>query len=217
MTSRPIPTLSGTRVRLEPMALRHVDGLFDAASEDRSTYGLTAVPRNREEMSAHVNDMLRKWEDGDVVPFVQIDAGSGRPVGATRFLAIRSTSPSVSPYAVEIGGTWLASSVQRSAVNTEAKLLLLEYAFGTWHVGRVDLKTDARNERSRDAIARIGATFEGVLRHWQPSMIDGEEGMLRDSAMFSIIDTEWPSVRERLTSLLSRHSTNYSEPPIATG
>ena len=121
-------------------------------------------------------------------------------------MTIRSTGAAVTPYAVEIGGTWLAKSAQRSGVNTEAKLLLLDYAFTTWRVGRVDLKTDARNERSRNAIARIGATFEGVLRHWQPSMVEGETGTLRDSAMFSITDDEWPSVRERLTSLLAHYS-----------
>jgi RimJ/RimL family protein N-acetyltransferase len=121
-------------------------------------------------------------------------------------MTIRSLRPFATPYAVEIGGTWLATSAQRSGINTEAKLLLLDYAFETWHVGRVDLKTDARNDRSRNAILRIGASFEGVLRHWQPSLVEGEEGTLRDSAMFSIVDSEWPSVRERLTSLLDHYA-----------
>ncbi len=202
MTPHPIPTLNGGFVRLEPMALRHVDGLFNAANEDRSSYGFTAVPSSREEVTTYVTDLLDLWERGEGMPFVQVDVESDRPVGATRYLTIRRRTPSASPYAVEIGGTWLAASAQRSALNTEAKLLLLEYAFTTSRVGRVDLKTDARNEQSRNAIARIGASFEGVLRHWQPSMAEGEEGKLRDSAMFSIIDTEWPMVRERLTSLL---------------
>jgi RimJ/RimL family protein N-acetyltransferase len=115
---------------------------------------------------------------------------------------------------VEIGGTFLAASAQRTGINTEAKLLLLEHAFDVLGVGRVDLKTDARNDRSRNAMLRIGATFEGVLRNWQPSLVPGEEGLLRDSALYSITDREWPEVREHLASLtarrrtLSEHDTN---------
>jgi RimJ/RimL family protein N-acetyltransferase len=108
------------------------------------------------------------------------------------------------PYAVEIGGTWLAASAQGTGINVDAKLLLLTHAFEHWQVGRVDLKTDARNERSRNAIARIGATFEGVLRSWQPSLVAGEEGRLRDTAMFSIVAGEWPAVRARLDQRLAR-------------
>jgi len=185
------------------MTLGHVDGLLEAASEDRSTYALTFVPASYEEVVAYVTELLDLWEKGEGLPFVQIDVESDRLVGATRFLTIRRLSPTAIPYAVEIGGTWLAASAQRTAFNTEAKLLLLEHAFATWHVGRVDLKTDARNERSRNAIARLGATFEGVLRHWQPSSAEGEAGKFRDSAMFSVTDEEWPSVRERLSSLLA--------------
>ncbi len=208
MSSYPIPTLNGAFVRLEPLTLLHVDGLLAAANEDRSTYGLASVPDDHGGTEGFVNDMLRMWEAGEVVPFVQIDVLRDRPAGVTRFMNIRSLRPLATPYAVEIGGTWLAKSAQRSGVNTEAKLLLLDYAFETWHVGRVDLKTDARNERSRNAILRIGASFEGVLRHWQPSLVEGEEGTLRDSAMFSIIDDEWHSVRERLTSLLDHYTRN---------
>ena len=206
MSSYPIPTLTGTFVRLEPLALEHVDGLLDAANEDRTTYSLTSVPDDRDGTEGFVNDMLRMWENGEVIPFAQVDVATNRPVGVTRFMTVRSLRRFATPYAVEIGGTWLAKSAQRSGINTEAKLLLLEYAFETWHVGRVDLKTDARNDRSRNAILRIGASFEGVLRHWQPSLVEGEEGMLRDSTMFSIVDDEWPSVRERLASLLDNYA-----------
>ncbi len=203
MTAYPIPTLNGTSVRLEPLSYEHVDGLFRAANEDRSTYGFMSVPETREELDSYVRDMLRMWESGDVIPFAQVDTVTNRPVGATRLMNIRALQPFGTPYAIEIGGTWLASSAQRSAVNTEAKLLLLNYTFETWRVGRVDLKTDARNERSRNAILRIGACFEGVLRHWQPSQVAGETHRLRDTAMFSILDTEWPHVREQLQSLVS--------------
>jgi RimJ/RimL family protein N-acetyltransferase len=152
-------------------------------------------------MDEYVSDLIRMWEAGEVVPFVQVDVATSRPVGATRLMTIRALRPSAAPYAVEIGGTWLAASAQRTGLNTEAKLLLLEYAFESWNVGRVDLKTDARNDRSRNAILRVGATFEGVLRHWQPSQLAGEENRLRDSAIYSILDTEWPRVREHLLLL----------------
>jgi RimJ/RimL family protein N-acetyltransferase len=115
--------------------------------------------------------------------------------GCTRFLELR-------PHAVEIGGTWLSASAQRTGINIEAKLLLLTYAFEERGVGRVELKTDARNDRSRAAIAAIGASFEGVLRNYQPSHATGEDGKLRDTAMYSIVDTEWPGVRARLRDRL---------------
>jgi RimJ/RimL family protein N-acetyltransferase len=193
--------LSGTLIRLEPLSRHHVDGLFEAASEDRSTYGFTNVPQSRDAMDDYVSDLLRMWEAGEVVPFAQIEVASDRPVGATRLMTIRALQSSATPYAVEIGGTWLAASAQRSGLNTQAKQLLLAYVFDAWNVGRVDLKTDARNDRSRNAILRIGATFEGVLRHWQPSQLAGEENRLRDSAIFSILDTEWPRVEDHLRSL----------------
>jgi RimJ/RimL family protein N-acetyltransferase len=152
-------------------------------------------------MDDYVSDLLRMWEAGEVVPFAQIEVASDRPVGATRLMTIRALQSSATPYAVEIGGTWLAASAQRSGLNTQAKQLLLAYVFDAWNVGRVDLKTDARNDRSRNAILRIGATLEGVLRHWQPSQLAGEENRLRDSAIFSILDTEWPRVEDHLRSL----------------
>jgi N-acetyltransferase len=196
-----MPSLSGDTVRLEALRLEHVDALFEAANEDRSAYYFTSVPSSHEEVTSNVNDLLLAGQAGEVVPFVQIDARSGRVVGVTRFMTIRRAARDLSPYAVEIGGTWLAASAQRTGINTEAKLLLLGHAFDVLGVGRVDLKTDARNDRSRNAIARIGATFEGVLRHWQPSLVPGEEGLLRDSALYSILDREWPKVREHLGTL----------------
>lgn len=206
MASFPIPILSGSYVRLEPMRLDCVGALVEAANEDRSSYALTQVPTSELEMTAHVEDLLKQWEADEVIPFVQIDLARGCVAGATRFMTIRHVAAHQPPFAVEIGGTWLAASSQRTGVNTEAKLLLLEYAFTTFGCARVDLKTDARNEQSRAAILRLGATFEGVLRRWQPSMVQGEEGRYRDSAMYSILDTEWPSVRENLVSILTRYS-----------
>lgn len=198
-----IPTLAGAHVRLVPLSPDHVAGLLDAATGDRASYGFTEVPADRAAMDEHVSRLLGDWSRGEVVPSAQVDASTGVVLGATRYLNLRRHAGRESPYAVEIGGTWLAASAQRSAVNTEAKLLLLDHAFARWGVARVDFKTDERNERSRRAIERLGATFEGVLRHWQPSLVAGEEGSYRDSAMYSILDREWPAVRETLAARLS--------------
>ena len=193
-----VPVLSGNHVRLEPLAHAHVDGLVAAANGDRSKYGYMIVPPTRDEMVAYVHDLLEQHEDGLAVPFAQVGIESRRVVGATRFMTIRSRRGETTPFAVEIGGTWLSGSAQRTAINSEAKMLLFTYAFETWMVGRVDLKGDARNTRSRTAMARIGATFEGVLRQWQPSMVAGEEFLQRDTAMYSVVANEWPTVRSNL-------------------
>jgi N-acetyltransferase len=197
-----VPTLTGRYVRLEPLSVGHVDALVEAANEDRASYGYTAVLASHDDAVSYVEWMASMWESGEVVPFVQVDVARDRVVGTTRYLSIRRSDELSVPYAVEIGGTWLSASAQRTAINTDAKFLLLDYAFTTWNVSRVDLKTDARNERSRAAIERIGATLEGVLRHWQPSQVPGEEGLFRDSAMYSITDDEWPVVREGLLVMM---------------
>jgi RimJ/RimL family protein N-acetyltransferase len=197
-----VPELVGEVVRLEPLTQGHLDDLVVAATEDRSTYGYTVVPSNRGAMSEYIDWLLDDFERGQVTPFAQVSVMTGRAVGATRYLTIRCRPGEKTPFAVEIGGTWLAASAQRTAINSEAKLLLMSYAFDEWGVARVDLKTDARNERSRAAMARIGATFEGVLRQWQPSQVVGEETLLRSSAMFSVLDSEWPVVRQSLKSRL---------------
>jgi RimJ/RimL family protein N-acetyltransferase len=198
-----VGALFGRRVCLEPLDVSHVEELVSAALEDRTTYGLTTVPHDASSMTRHFEGLLRDYEAGLVVPFTQVDLASGRRVGMTRYLTIRSRPGEGVPFAVEIGGTWLAASAQRTGLNTEAKYLLLRHAFEHWRVARVDFKTDSRNERSRAAIARVGASFEGVLRHWQPSQVTGEEKLYRDSAMFSIIDTHWPDVRVRLESMIA--------------
>ena len=190
--------LKGRIVRLEPLAEAHVDGLVVAAGEDRGTYGYTAVPHGRGEMLAYVRDLLCT----ETVPFAQVRVADSSPVGVTRFLTLRTRPGEQVPYAVEIGGTWLAASAQRTGINVEAKFLLISHAFEVWKAGRVDFKTDARNSRSRAAIAALGATFEAVLRNWQPSLVPGEEHQLRDSAMYSIVESEWPAVRRGLAARL---------------
>ena len=197
------PALAGDLVVLEPLHTAHVDGLVDAASEDRTTYRYMGVP-----MPEAVADYVGTWIDaqdrGETIAFAQVARATGRAVGVTRYLTFRTRPGQSGPYGVEIGGTWLAPSVQRTGVNVEAKLLLLAHAFEEWRVERVDLKTDSRNERSRNAIAALGATFEGVLRRWQPSQVDGEDALLRDSAIYSILEPEWPDVRQRLLARLDR-------------
>ena len=193
------PELVGRRVRLEPLGEEHVEALVAAAAEDRGTYGWTTVPDGRVAMAAYVAELLAGRDAGEVVPLVQRDAVTGRPLGCTRFAQLRWLHGAELPYTVEVGGTWLAASAQRTGLNREAKLLLLAHAFDHWQVVRVELRTDARNERSRTAIAALGAAFEGVLRSAQPSSATGEQGLLRDTAVFSVLADEWPAVRRRLT------------------
>ncbi len=193
-----LPVLSGRFVRLEPLALGHIEGLVAASSENRETYSFTTVPSGPEQVGQYVRELLRARGDSETIPFVQVRVTDDRAVGVTRFLSFRRRSGARVPYAVEIGGTWLASSAQRTGVNVEAKLLLMTYAFDDWGVGRVDFKTDARNAKSRAAIAGLGAAFEAVLRSWQPSHAAGEDGLLRDSAMYAVVASDWPSVRARL-------------------
>jgi RimJ/RimL family protein N-acetyltransferase len=194
--------LQGRLVTLDPLGEHHASGLAAAAAEDRSSYGYTSVPDGVDAMLNDVRARLAARAAGESIPFAQVRGDTGRPVGVTTYLGIRTRPGEACPFAVEIGSTWLGASAQRTGINAEAKLLLLTHAFEVWRVGRVDLKTDARNRRSRDAIAGIGATFEGVLRGWQPSLVAGEEGRLRDSAMYSILAAEWSGVRERLQTRL---------------
>lgn len=190
--------LRGDVVHLQPMSLDHVDGLVAAATEDRATYGFTEVPADHASMTTHVTHLLALHARGSDVPLTTCDARTGRVLGATRFLWIRSYFGGEMPDAVEVGGTWLGASAQRTGANTDAKLLMLTHAFDVWGVQRLDLKTDARNARSRDAIERLGARLDGVMRNWQPSYVPGEEGQPRDTALYSIIPSEWPAIRERL-------------------
>ena len=191
-------TLEGPVVRLVPLSIDHAADLCAAAETDRNTYGYTEVPATIDAMEAQIVDLLHQRSKNHAVPFTTIRKADNAIVGCTRFLTIRSFYGRGVPDAVEIGGTWLAASAQRTSVNTEAKLLMLTHAFEQWAVQRVDLKTDARNARSRAAIERIGGTFEGVLRGWQISYVPGEESKLRDTAMFSIIAAEWPAIKIRL-------------------
>lgn len=196
-------TLLGTHVALEPLSSGHVDALVGAATADRTTFGFTGVPGDHPAMQQYVDGLLHDADEGTALPFAQRRLADGLVIGCTRFMSIVSWPIRPFPVEVEIGGTWLATDAQRSAINTEAKLLLLGHAFDHWGVHRVALCTDARNERSRRAIERLGAVFEGVLRQHRVSMGDAvESGRPRDSAVYSIVYGEWPVVRERLEARL---------------
>jgi len=201
---RPV-TLSDDVVLLEPMTLDHAEGLLHAASARRDTYNLTLVPASAEAMRAYVDLGLSDQTRGVSIPFVTRDARTRRVLGSTRFMNIERWTwpPPGSPLqrtaeqadAVEIGSTWLTQDAQRTAVNTHAKLLMLTHAFEGWEVRRVTLKTDARNVRSRTAIERLGARFDGVLRAHMPAF----DGAVRDTVSYSILAGEWPEVRARLS------------------
>lgn len=199
-------TLTGVHVQLEPLQLRHAAELVAAGNRDRSTYGFTPVPADLAAMEQYITGLLADAERDTAHPFVQRRLPDGDLVGCTRYLNIQWYPQRSTPAEVEVGGTWLAGDAQRTPLNTEAKLLLLTHAFEVWDVFRVAICTDARNERSRAAIERLGATLEGILRnHRMNAGHLTEPGLPRDTAAYSIIATEWPSVRTRLEERLHVH------------
>ena len=196
MASLDVPPLSGSLVRIEPLSAAHMPDLTEAAEENRGSYGFNWVPRP----PRWATTCASSWSASGLTPFAQIRLADGIALGCTAYWEPRTWANSDRLRAIEVGFTWLAGSVQGTGINAEAKLLLLRYAFETLGVVRVDLETDARNERSRAAIAALGAQFEGVLRNWSPSWVAGEEGKLRDSALFSVIEAEWPTVQSALAA-----------------
>ena len=188
----PAPTLAGRRVRLEPLAPGHADGLW-AASRDPRTWTWLSIdqPSTRPELDAFVAAALAAAAAGTEIPFATV--ADGRVVGSTRVLALRPEHGSV-----EVGWTWLDPSVWATGVNVEAKLLMLRHAFDVWGCRRVELKTDARNDRSRGAMEAMGARFEGV--HRKHMLVRAGEN--RDSAWYSIVDDEWPDVGRGLRARL---------------
>lgn len=203
--------LQGERVCLEPLALSHVDGLVQAATRSRDTYGFTLVPADHRAMTEYVQAALEDQSTGWCLPFVARDGGR-EVIGSTRFLDLdywswppvwppgRSAAKSNAvPTVAEIGSTWLAPSAQGTGCNTEMKLLMLGHAFDVWGVLRVTLKTDARNSRSRAAIEKIGGRFEGVRRAHARAV----DGTVRDTAYYSILAEEWPRARAGLEARLA--------------
>lgn len=197
------PTLTGSHVQLEQLRVEFAEELTSAGKEDRSTYGWTPVPPTVDGMQRYITGLLDDQRDRTVVPFAQRRLSDGALVGCTRYLRLEWWSGNDLPAEVEIGGTWLAASAQRTRINTEAKYLLLSNAFDAWNVHRVSICTDARNTQSRTAILRIGATFEGILRNHRGSYAPGEENTVaRDSAMYSIVRSDWPAIKSDLEGRL---------------
>jgi RimJ/RimL family protein N-acetyltransferase len=196
MTVRPC-VLEGTHVRLEPLTLDHL-GALTAVGLDPDLWQWTLTQNHTpDDMRRYVETALAEQRAGQSLPFATVERASGRVVGSTRFAAIERAHRRV-----EIGWTWIARPWQRTAINTEAKYLMLRHAFEVWRCQRVELKTGSKNERSRRAILRIGATEEGTLRKHQLYA----DGTARDSVYFSITDDEWPGVKERLEGMMRRGS-----------
>ncbi|HXD96191.1 MAG TPA: GNAT family protein [Candidatus Acidoferrum sp.] len=198
--------LRGQTVTLRPLAAADAGALAAAAAESRQEFVYTRVPDGVEQAHEYIELALAEREAGRRLPFAIV--WHDRVVGSTSYLDVQrwrwpAGSPlqrAAYPDVVEIGATWLAASAQRTRCNTEAKHLLLTHAFEVWQVHRVALKTDARNAKSRRAIERLGAMFEGVRRADMP----GQDGSVRNSAYYSIVRAEWPDVRKNLDEALAR-------------
>lgn len=201
-------TLQGKHIRLEPLERGHVDGLVAAAALDPTLYRWSPVPQGRAEAASYV-EMALAWRDaGTAVPFATVRADDGVVLGSTRFFNIeRWAWPEGHPLhgrgvpdACEIGYTWLSQPAIRTAVNSEAKLLMLRHAFEVWQMLRVCFHTDVRNQRSRAALERIGGKCEGILRAHRMAA----DFIPRDSVRYSIVAAEWPAVKQRLVQFVER-------------
>ncbi len=187
-------TLEGRHVRLEPLAKAHLARLAEVGLDEELWRWIPTQVRTAEELVAYIETALQEQERGVSLPFAILERATSRAIGSTRYGNIERTH-----HRVEIGWTWVARNWQRTAVNTEAKYLLLRHAFETLGCMRVELKTDSLNERSRTAILRIGAQEEGIFRN---HMITAS-GRIRHTVYFSIVESEWPAVKTRLESILN--------------
>jgi len=190
-------TLEGAVVRLEPLRRDHTKLFWDAAQNDLEDI-FRWIPyemKTMEDFEKVTSIAFAEQERGQSIVFATVEHSSGRVIGSTRFMNIDRTNRRV-----EIGSTWIARAWHRTAVNTEAKYLMLRHAFEIWQCMRVELKTDALNQRSRNAILRLGAKEEGTLRRHLVT----STGRVRDTVYFSILDNEWPIVKARLESLLAQ-------------
>jgi N-acetyltransferase len=200
--------LTGRHARLEALEHRHVQGLANAAATDPSLYRWSPVPQGKLEATRYVETALAWKEAGTAIPFAIIRLHDDAVIGSTRFWNLERWSwppghPSYGrglPDACEVGYTWLTSNAVRTSINTEIKFLMLAYAFETWHALRVCFHTDARNDRSRAALERIGGRFEGILRAHRMAA----DFQPRDSVRYSIVAAEWEMVKQRLLELMDR-------------
>jgi len=190
-------TLQGSVVRLEPLRPDHTASFWAVANRDLDDIfrWIPYAVKTREDFERVVQTAFAEQERGESIVFATVEMSSNRVIGSTRFMNIDRNNRRV-----EIGSTWIAPAWQRSAVNSEAKYLMLRHAFEEWKCMRVELKTDALNEKSRNAIRRIGAQEEGTLR----KHLVTHTGRVRDTVYFSILDTEWPDVKGQLQAKLAR-------------
>jgi N-acetyltransferase len=188
-------TLEGRVVRLEPLSLSHHAQMCEAGLDFELWHWTTNNVRTPEDMRAYIEQALAEQARGTSLPFATIDQASGKVIGSTRYLNIDAPN-----LRVEIGATWLSKNWQRTAANTEAKYLMLRHAFEKFGCIRVELKTDSLNQRSREAILRLGAKEEGTLRNHMLTWT----GRIRHTVYFSIIDSEWPEVKRRLEGMMAR-------------
>lgn len=187
--------LEGRLVVLEPLADRHADGLYAAAQDMDWTWMPVDASAGRDAFEAWLEEAFARARAGLDVPFATLDAATSRPLGSTRYLALRPEHRGL-----EIGWTWLRRAAWGTGANVEAKLLMLEHAFERHGCMRVELKTDARNDRSRRALEALPARFEGVFT--KHMLVQG--GRVRDSAWYAITDEEWPAVKAALEARLRR-------------
>jgi RimJ/RimL family protein N-acetyltransferase len=189
-----IPTLEGTSVRLEPLSQARANELSEAC-QDGKLYDLwyTWVP-SPDRMSAEIDRRLGLYAEGSMIPFATVDKASGKAIGMTTFMNVKLENRKV-----EVGSTWLAKSYQGTAINPEAKLLMLGYAFETLECNAVELRTHEKNLQSRAAIEKLGAKLDGILRN---DMVMAN-GTIRNTAVYSITKEEWPTVALSLTSRIS--------------
>jgi len=187
-------TLEGRHVRLEPLAMAHLAGLAEIGLDEELWRWIPTAVRTKEEMEGYIETALREQERGVSLPFALMEPATGRAIGSTRYGNIDRIH-----HRVEIGWTWVGREWQRTAVNTEAKYILLRHAFETLGCIRVELKTDSLNEKSRAAILRIGAREEGIFRNHMVTA----SGRIRHSVYYSIVDAEWPAVKARLETKLN--------------
>jgi len=189
------PVLEGRYVRLDPLSMAHLARLIEIGLEGDIFRWYAQSIKTAEDMKALIELALEEQRAGKSLPFATIERATGLAVGSTRFMTIDRPNRTI-----EIGYTWIAPAWQRTAINTEAKYLMMRCAFESWGCNRVGLKTDSLNERSRRAIARIGAKEEGILRNHMVTA----SGRLRHSVYFSVIREEWPDVRAELERKLAR-------------
>lgn len=186
-------TLSGKHIRLEPMRPPQAAALLEAGRSPEIWEWMPARPTTRESMDRWLEAAVQAEAQGREYPFVVVRLGDGRVIGSTRYLDVQETDRTV-----EIGWTWYTPEAWGGVINPEAKYLLMRHAFEDWHAIRVALKTDVRNLRSQGAIKKLGAKYEGTLRNHRIR----PDGTYRDTVLFSIVESEWPQVKQRLEARL---------------